>query len=73
MLEAMKRATADIIIVDDFQYILSFQYMQRRNEKSFDKFLDIGGAGFDICKLASELAENKARSYEAGDSGHYHR
>lgn len=59
MLEAMKRATADIIIVDDFQYILSFQYMQRRNEKSFDKFLDIGGAGFDICKLASELAENK--------------
>ena len=59
ILTAMRRSRADIIIVDDWQYILANQFMARRNEKSFDKFTAIGGSGFDIAKTSSELAENK--------------
>jgi len=59
ILAAMQTKQRDIVIVDDWQYILANQFMARRNEKSYDKFTDIGGAGFDIAKAASELEENK--------------
>lgn len=55
----MKRAPQDIIVIDDWQYVLASQFMARRNEKSFDKFTDIGGAGYDIVQTASQLAETK--------------
>lgn len=59
IVRAMKAAKQKIVIVDDWQYILASQFMARRNEKSYDKFTDIGGAGYDIAQAASELAENK--------------
>lgn len=59
IVEVMHKAPHDVIVVDDWQYILALQFMSRRNEKGFDKFTDIGGAGFDIIKAASELAPNK--------------
>lgn len=55
----MRRAPQDIIVIDDWQYILSSQFMARRNEKSYDKFTDIGGAGYDIVQAASQLADDK--------------
>lgn len=59
IIKAMHVAPQDVIIVDDWQYILASQFMARRNEKNYDKFTDIGGAGYDICKAASELPEHK--------------
>lgn len=59
IVRAMKAAKQKIVIVDDFQYILASQFMARRNEKSYDKFTDIGGAGYDIAQAASELSEEK--------------
>lgn len=59
IVRAMKAAKQKIVIVDDFQYILVSQFMARRNEKSYDKFTDIGGAGYDIAQAASELSEEK--------------
>ena len=56
---AMRRAPREIIVVDDYQYILANLYMRARAVKGFDKFTEIGGAGFDIAKLASELAPEK--------------
>lgn len=56
---AMNKAKQEIIVCDDWQYILASQFMARRNEKNYDKFTDIGGAGYDIVKAASELASNK--------------
>ena len=56
---AMRHTTKPIVIVDDWQYILASQFMARRNERGFDKFTDIGGAGFDIAQCASELAHNQ--------------
>ena len=55
----MKVTPFDVIVVDDWHYILDSMFMDARNVKGYDKFTDIGGAGFDIAKAASELAESK--------------
>lgn len=55
----MSKAPHEVIIVDDWQYILANMFMKRRNEKNYDKFTDIGGAGWDIAMLAGALANNK--------------
>jgi hypothetical protein len=59
IVSAMQRTQAEVVIVDDLQYVLSNMFMAKRNERGFDKFTEIAGAGFDICKTASELPENK--------------
>lgn len=59
IVNAMHKTKAEIVILDDFQYILANQFMARRNERGFDKFTDIGGAGFDIALAASQLAPEK--------------
>lgn len=56
---AMRASPFDVIVVDDWQYILASMFMSARNVKGFDKFTEIGGAGFDIARAASELAETK--------------
>ena len=59
ILKTMYESPFDIIVVDDWQYILALMFMSRRTEKNYEKFSDIGGAGFDIAKAAAELDENK--------------
>ena len=59
IINCMHASPFDVIVVDDWQYILASMYMAARNVKGFDKFTEIGGAGFDIAKVASELGENK--------------
>lgn len=59
IINCMHASPFDVIVVDDWQYILASMYMAARNVKGFDKFTEIGGAGFDIAKAASELCENK--------------
>lgn len=64
ILNAMDRAPQDIIIIDDWQYILSFQYMHSATKKFcqgevFDFYKKIGNDGFSIIERASQLAENK--------------
>ena len=56
---AMRHTTKPIVVLDDWQYLLASQFMARRNERGFDKFTDIGGAGFDVAQCASELAHNQ--------------
>ena len=56
---AMKLTKSEIIVVDDWQYILSNMYMNRRKELGYNKFADMAAAGFDICRLAYSLAPNK--------------
>lgn len=59
IIEVMHRAPHDVIIIDDWQYILASQYMSRRKERGFEKFTDIGGAGWDIVEAARNLAAHK--------------
>ncbi len=48
-----------IIVLDDFQFVLSNEFMRRVKEKGFDKFNDIGGSAFDILRSAAQLDDNK--------------
>lgn len=65
IVEVMKRAPQDIIVIDDFQYILARLYMENEGGNQFDLFKSIGQSGYEIVKTASELAENK-RVYVLG-------
>ncbi len=47
-----------IIIVDDFQYILSVPYMNRIKENGWDKWNDFGENYFKIINICNELPED---------------
>ena len=59
IIKCMKASPFKIIVIDDYQYILCLLFMNRRSENGFQKFSDIGGAGFDIAKAASEMEDDK--------------
>ena len=57
--DAMRRTTKDVIVIDDWQYILANEFMRRSEEKGFDKFTDIGRHAWDILEAANKLAHDK--------------
>lgn len=52
------KAGAKIIVVDDFQYILSVPYMNRIKENGWDKWNDFGENYFKIIDVCKELPED---------------
>ena len=57
--KAMRRTDRDIIIVDDYQAVLTNQLMRRSTETGFQKFADIGRGAWDIFTAAGDLADHK--------------
>lgn len=55
----MKKTDKKVIVIDDAQYIMAFQYMRRMRETGWDKFNDIQGDFFNVLDAAKELDENK--------------
>ena len=47
-----------IIVIDDFQYILSIPYMNRIKEAGWDKWNDFGATYFDIIEVCDELPDD---------------
>lgn len=43
------------VIIDDFQYIMSYEFMERAKESGWQKFTDIGQNAFNIIKAAEKL------------------
>ncbi len=54
----MKAADAKVIVVDDFQYLLSVPYMRRIKESGWDKYNDFAANYFDIISICDELPED---------------
>ena len=57
----MKKAVKNgkkIIVVDDFQYILSIPYMNRIKEAGWDKWNDFGSNYFEIIDVCAELPDD---------------
>ncbi|MFL6141707.1 MAG: hypothetical protein ACJ72N_07530 [Labedaea sp.] len=52
---AMQRTKRQIVILDDFQYVLANEFMRRNQEKGYDKFNDIGRNAWDILTTANSL------------------
>jgi len=57
-MKAQAKAGKKIIIVDDFQYILSVPYMNRIKENGWDKWNDFGENYFKIIEVCNELPED---------------
>ena len=58
ILSAMDKTEKKVIVVDDAQYIMSFQYMRRIKENGWDKWNDIQGDFFNIIKACDYMPED---------------
>jgi len=59
----MKKISADMphittIVIDDFQYLMSYEFMDRISEKGFDKFTEIGRHAFDVFNAPADLRDD---------------
>lgn len=52
-----------LIVVDDFQYILSVPYMNRIKENGWDKWNDFGANYFEIIEVCKELPDDIVVAY----------
>lgn len=55
----MAKTQRDIIVIDDYQYIMANEFMRRASEKGYDKFTDIGKNAWEIFNLATRLPPHK--------------
>ena len=53
----------EIIIFDDFQYIMANEFFRRSTEKGFDKFTEIGANIFNILNTANQELGDEQRVY----------
>lgn len=61
LVEVIKRAHGygrKIIIIDDFQYVMSDEFMRRSEEKTFDKFTEIGRHAWEVIKAAQDAPDD---------------
>lgn len=60
-----EQATAGkkLLVVDDFQYILSVPYMNRIKENGWDKWNDFGANYFEIIEVCKELPDDVVVAY----------
>jgi energy-coupling factor transporter ATP-binding protein EcfA2 len=55
----LKKAEADVIIIDDFQYLLVNQFMNRAMEKGYDKFTEMAKGYYDVIDVVRKLPDEK--------------
>lgn len=58
VLNAIWDSKKKVIIIDDCQYIMSFQYMRRIKENGWDKWNDIQGDFFNVIKAADSMPDD---------------
>lgn len=58
ILNFMRTTSAKRIVIDDCQYIMSFQYMRRIKENGWDKFNDLQSDFFSIIEAAYTLPDD---------------
>lgn len=59
IIKFIKATDKKVIVVDDFQYVMAFQYMRRMKENGWDKFNDIQSDYFNVIEAAKELPDDK--------------
>lgn len=56
---AMRKTQRPIILVDDFQYLLATEFMDRAHEKGYDKFTEMARHYYDVLTTATTLPAEK--------------
>lgn len=46
------------LVIDDAQYVMGFEFMERAKEKGFEKFTEIGQGFFNILNTANKLRDD---------------
>lgn len=59
MIKYMEKTRREIVVIDDFQYLLANEFMRRSDEKGFDKFTEIGRHAWDVYQAACNLQGDK--------------
>lgn len=55
----MQKTSRPIIVIDDFVYLMSNEFMRRSEETGFQKFSDIGRHAWDVLNAAASLPDHK--------------
>lgn len=55
----LKRASSDIIIIDDAQYLMANEFMRRAKETGYQKYTDIGKNFWDLVQTVVALPPQK--------------
>ena len=58
IIQAMDKTNKKVIIIDDFQYVLSFPWLRRIKEKGWEKFEDIQSDYFNIIQACDYMADD---------------
>lgn len=56
---AMKKTSRPIIVIDDLQYLLATEFMNRAHEKGYEKFTEMARHYYDVVTTATSLDANK--------------
>lgn len=59
IIKYMEKTRREIVVIDDFQYLLANEFMRRSEEKGFDKFTEIGRHAWDVYQAACNLPGDK--------------
>jgi hypothetical protein len=58
IIKYMTRTQRKVIVLDDFQYVMSSEFMRRSDEKGYEKFTEIGRHAWDILNAATALPDD---------------
>ncbi len=72
--KVLRQSPHEIVVIDDFQYVMANEFMRRNGEKGYEKFNDIGRNAWNILMTAGGLADHR-RVYilahtQSNDQGH---
>lgn len=56
---AMSKTSRPVIVVDDLQYLLATEFMNRAHEKGYEKFTEMARHYYDVLTCATTLASHK--------------
>jgi hypothetical protein len=56
---AMTKTSRPVIVVDDLQYLLATEFMNRAHEKGYEKFTEMARHYYDVLTCATTLAAHK--------------
>jgi hypothetical protein len=59
IISAIQKTTRDIIVIDDYNYLMTGEYMRRSAETGFAKFSDIGNHAWAVIDAACKLPAGK--------------
>lgn len=59
IIQAMRSTKRPVVVIDDFQYVLSNEYMRRTKETGYQKFTDIGKNAWEIFNASTSLRSDQ--------------